>query len=317
MKNILRNKVKCFVVFILLYSIFLCQASADNITVHKNISDFSKLSLNCNGTVYLKLGKKDSIKVVLDKKVLSKFNLKINKTSTTLNLGIEDKDNSTLHWLENSIKSKNNDLSKKIKFYITMKSINGLETHNSGEIFVQSPIETSNLILKLSNNSSINLPTVMNHQIADFNIANDAVLNIGNLHSKSLNLKVDNNGKVNVGDLSSDQVKSFLSNAGQLKVNTLNSKTVFTSIHNKSQIFIMNGNINYQKVIATNAGVLKSENVRTNFADVKITNAAKIFMHILKNIKLEVQNDGHLYLIGKPKLNIIQLPNNDAVVRLS
>lgn len=157
----------------------------------------------------------------------------------------------------------------------------------------------------------------MNHQIADFNIANDAILNISKLHSKSLNLKIDNNGKVNVGDLSSDQVKSFLSNAGQLKVNRLNSKSVFTSIHNKSQIFIMNGNINYQKVIATNAGVLKSENVRTNFADVKITNTAKIFMHILKNIKLEVHNDGYLYLIGKPILNIIHLPNNDAVVRLS
>lgn len=317
MKNILRNKVKCFVVFIILYPIFLGQARADNITIHKNISGFSKLSLNCNGTVYLNLGKKDSIKVVLDKKVLSKFNLKINKTSTTLNLGLEDKDNSTLHWLESAIKSQNKDLSKKIKFYVTMKSINGLETHNSGKVFVQSPIDTSNLILKLSDNSSINLPAVLNHQKADFDIANDAVLNISRLNSKFLNLKIGNNGKVNVGDLSSVQVKSYLSNAGQLRVNTLNSKSVFTSIHNNSQIFIMNGTINFQKVIATNAGVLKAENVRTNFADVKITNAAKVFSHILKNIKLEVQNDGHLYLIGKPKLNIIHLPNNDAVVHMT
>ena len=296
---------------------FLGQARADNITIHKNISDFSKLSLNCNGTVHLKLGKKDSIKVVLDKKVLSKFNLKINKTSTTLNLGLEDKDYSILHWLENSIKSQNNDLSKKIRFYITMKSINGLETHNSGKVFVQSPIETQYLILKLFNNSSINLPSVVNHQIAYFDIANDAFLNIGNLHSKSLNINISNNGKINVEDLSSVQVKSFLSNAGQLKIKTLSSKSVFTSIHNNSQIFIMNGNITFQKVIATNAGVLKAKNVRTNYADIKITNAGKVFSHILKSINLEMKKDGHLYLIGKPKLNITHLSSNDAVVHLT
>ena len=318
MSNVtLNNKIKYFVIFIMLNYIFSDLAIAENITIHKNISNFSALSLNCDGTVYLKLGKKESIKVVMDKQVLSKLRLKIYKASNTLNISVEDGSNSKLHWLENFIKPSNNNLSKTIKFYITMKSINGLKTNNSGKVFVQSPIVTQNLILKISNNSSINLPAVMSHQIANFDIANDALLNIGNLYSKSLNVNISNNGKVNVGNLRANQIKSILSNAGQLKINTLISKSFLTSIHNNSQIFIINGNLNFQKVIATNAGVLKAENVRANFADVKITNAAKVFIHILKSIKLEVQNDGHLYLIGKPKLNIIHLPNNDGVVHMT
>lgn len=97
----------------MLYSIFSSQAIAENITIHKNISNFSALSLNCDGTVYLKLGKKESIKVVLDIQVLSKLKLKIDKASNRLNISVEDGNISKLHWLKNAIKSSNNNLSKK------------------------------------------------------------------------------------------------------------------------------------------------------------------------------------------------------------
>ena len=63
MSNVtLNNKIKYFVIFIMLNYIFSDLAIAENITIHKNISNFSALSLNCDGTVYLKLGKKESIK---------------------------------------------------------------------------------------------------------------------------------------------------------------------------------------------------------------------------------------------------------------
>ena len=50
MSNVtLNNKIKYFVIFIMLNYIFSDLAIAENITIHKNISNFSALSLNCDG----------------------------------------------------------------------------------------------------------------------------------------------------------------------------------------------------------------------------------------------------------------------------
>ncbi|ASK78800.1 hypothetical protein CF386_07230 [Paraphotobacterium marinum] len=142
------------------------------VTISKDVSGFSSLLINSSGTVYLRQGNKDSVKIIIEKNLIPY--LDVDNSSHELSLSIE----------------KNRPEASQVKYYITMKEIKNLKSVNSGKIMILTPLRTKQLTLAVENSGLIDIDKVYNTGVTNLLLKNSGTININDLTSIDSNLEV-------------------------------------------------------------------------------------------------------------------------------
>lgn len=175
------------------------KGSGNIITENRQVSNFTNISVGGTGTVILTQGDEESLKIETDDNIISHIKTGVaNKI-----LFIEPEDNINLN------------PSHPIKYYITMKEINGLNL--SGVVELKSEeIETTHLDLNISGSSVVNIDS-LNTKILAVNTSgvSNCILS-GQVIAQTINISGD--GEYNAPKLESQTADVNVSGLGEVTI---------------------------------------------------------------------------------------------------
>ena len=234
------------------------------VTITKDVSGFSSLLINSGGTVYLRQGNKDSVKIIIEKNLIPYLNVDNSFQELSLSVGI------------------NSPEASQVKYYITMREIKNLKSVNSVEIKILTPLSTNQLTLAVENSGLIDIDKISNTGVTTILLKNSGTINVNSLTSIDSKLEVKNSGQININNLSSEKVQSTISNSGQININS--------------------GKTSFQNVQINNSGNYQSEGMISKKGNLVIENSGNIHAHINKKVNIDISGSGNVYLKGKPKV---------------
>lgn len=201
----------------------------------RNVSSFNAIDLSISASVYLKQEGTTSLVIEGSANDLEKIitevsgsELKIKTRPGTWNIG-------------------------RVSIYISMKEIKDLNISGSGNIKTETPINASNLSLKISGSGNINIPELSAQSVSAVISGSGNIAYAGTNAVNETKIVVTGSGNVNAEGLNAKDAHVNITGSGDCKVNASNKLDV---------LITGSGNVFYKGKALVNASVTGSGKVR-------------------------------------------------------
>ncbi|PID89786.1 MAG: hypothetical protein CSA05_00500 [Bacteroidia bacterium] len=169
----------------------------------RQVSDFSSLSLNISGNVYIQQGSPQKVVVKGQQNILDV--LKTNVKGNTLEIKFKKKVRTH----------------KKVDIFVTIPHINGLLISGSGNIKSNKAITTNKIELGLSGSGNIELAALNTKKIEVF-IAGSGNIELAELNTNEIDMLVSGSGNIEVGKgKEAKKLEITLSGSGEIDTKEL------------------------------------------------------------------------------------------------
>lgn len=170
----------------------------------RSVNGFDQIELRGYGEVILTRGTQEILTVEADEDMMSEIISDVR--NRTLYLDVKNR-----HWMKNPLKTATN----KIKYFITMKNIQGLSISGSGEITSEN-IETDHLEIRISGSGNVEIESIQSYKL------NMSISGSGNCYLAgevgSQKITISGSGTYSGEHLDSDEAFIIISGSGDAAV---------------------------------------------------------------------------------------------------
>ena len=232
----------------------------------RNVSNFTRISFQVGGKMFLKQGSVNSVELEGDEDVLEKIETRVE--GGKLIIGHED-DNSWFNW-----RSGWDD--EKIVAYVTVKDLDGLYASGSGNIIVETKLVGDNMDFKVSGSGNIE---------AEVDVADVGASVSG---SGDLNLK----GKMRSMD-------SHISGSGKISFEGAIAGRLDIGISGSGRLFAA-GSANEIKSSISGSGKINAADLVVDKCDVRISGSGDVVVNVKSVLNTNISGSGSVTYKGNP-----------------
>ena len=248
----------------------------------KNFKDFTGISLNCDGDVYLKQGNEDSFVIKCDEKLLSKLNIYLKNNTVYIK-----KENCSWSFFSSWCGS------NKFDVYVTMKKVNNLSTNASGDIKVEGDIRSENLSLRSSSSGDLKM--------------NNIIANSVNIHNSS-------SGDIEIGKITAKtNVKIDSSSSGEVDIDSVQALSLNANVTSSGEVEISGGSVDNMVVNVSSSGEYDSQEMKAKKGNLNTSSSGDITVMITEEVSGSASSGGEIRVYGNPKVNNLSSSSGGSV----
>ncbi len=170
----------------------------------RNLPAFNELNLAINAEVFLKQGPVQKVEIQASDRLLKLIETNVKGKSLTI------------EWSKMFVSN-----TEKIKIYITMVDVNGINISGSGDINAESSISTSKIDLAISGSGNINLHDLKAESISSSISGSADIILSGTNPANQMDASISGSGNIKAQDLPVKKVEVSISGSGNCWVNGL------------------------------------------------------------------------------------------------
>ena len=314
MKIIQNKKLTLMVIFM---GILCFTSKAEKVEINKNLTAFTKVSLNCFGNLYLQQGDENSIKIIADK-IYEKY-IKYDVRGDTLYLETEERGSFWDKLFHGG------SFNRRLEFYVTANNIDSIKSRASGTIKMTSDIKTKNLEIELAASGNIRMKNIFADNFKldtngsgefyadkvilkkDFDFSGSASGNaeMDLLQADKIKVNRSRSGDIRIRKVDNKQslVEIKTDNSGNVRLSGLNTVTVGV-IQKGSGNVSLSGKADKLKLDKSSSGNFNAEELICKDAAVSTGGSGNVNVHVEGNLKVDKAGSGNLNIKGHPKVQL-------------
>jgi hypothetical protein len=230
----------------------------------RNVSSFTKIAFRTPGKAYVKQGSPQKVEIEGSSEMLEKIKTKVEDGK--LSIGPEDS------WSNWSWKSED-----KVTVYITVASIEGLSVSGSGDLIVETKVNTGALNLNVSGSGSLKIDAQADNVSANVSGSGDMELR-GSYKSFS----------------------SDISGSGEIVMNAAIAGSADFEISGSGKV-LAKGTAQSVKARISGSGKVLAAELVTNTCNVRISGSGGVEINVKDELDARISGSGSVYYKGEPK----------------
>ena len=254
---------KISLAIILLVHVF---ASYGQTREKRSVSNFTKISFQTGGKMYLKQGSVNSVELEGDKDILEKIETRVE--GGRLIIGHED-DRSWFNWRSSWDE-------EKIIAYVTVKDFDGLYASGSGNIIAQTKLVGDDMDIKVSGSGSIDAEIEAEAVSARVSGSGDLILK-GKM--KSMDSDISGSGKISFDGAIAGRVDIGISGSGR---------------------FYAAGSADEIKSSISGSGKVNAADLIVDKCDVRISGSGDVVVNVKSVLRTNISGSGSVTYRGNP-----------------
>ncbi len=231
----------------------------------RKTASFDQIRVNCSADVYLTQGNNQSVVVETEASNQDKILTRVQGNT----LVITTKNSSPFQWFHMH--------TKRLRVYVEIPQIKGLEINGSGDIHAHS-INGKNLIISIKGSGDVI---------------------VGTLHMDAVQASIIGSGDLNFnGEMST--LKLNVRGSGDSRINNLQCDHADLSIAGSGDVLI-SGKASTANVMIQGSGDLRGTGFKVSKAITNQIGSGDIHMYVSDNLNLTIKGSGDFYLGGNPQ----------------
>jgi len=301
--------------------------AAETIKINKSVNGISNIVLESYGDLIITQGTENALTIETTEKNVD--NLICNKEGRTLTLKTKG-NNSGGSSFFGLFSSSDND---KLKYFLTLKTINEIASDGSGSITVKTNLTSKNLKLKLAGSGGIDLKNVnatsidlhcsgsgdfssgviaINEQ-AKLKLEGSGDVELDGISASNIDVDSSGSGEFNADSMKIDNHTSItLTGSGDIEVEKLKTNSLDSELSSSANIEL-SGIAKLQESSVTGSGNYSASDLKSQTAKVEMSGSGDMTVNVAKSISIKTNGSGSLKIIGKPSVSSMNSSGSGSV----
>ncbi len=231
----------------------------------RSVKDFSRINFSAPGTLVVKNGKKEGLKIEAEKNLLPLLETEL--VGETLNILVQD---------DQELRP-----NKPIKFTLTVNRLTTVEVSGSGDA---------------------TLPDMSGEHIT-LVVTGSGDLEAGDLKADLVTIEIDGAGKITTGKIDSDWTKLFSRGSGRMKVERVEGRIVETVSSGSGDVNIVGGEVLGQGVNTSGSGEYLAATLSSSDVEAELSGDGSAKVRVKNTLKVTLSGSGNLLYFGEPTVD--------------